>query len=159
MSDKSRRYYYANINKDKTKKSVKSVAKKLSAKTKIAMFLFFVIGVAASYFGGSIICKNDCFEVNGKKSVVIEAGQSYIDEGVKVIAFGQDANSKVSIEVYKDNTKLDGLEQIDTTTPATYQIVYKVSSIRFKNIQLIRTLTITEVSAEVPPEQDAYPAS
>lgn len=159
MSEKSRRYYYANLNKDKKEKSVKKITKKLSAKTKVAMFLFFIIGVVASYFGGSIICKNDCFEINGKKSIVIEAGQTYVDEGVKVIAFGQDADSKVIVEVFKDNTKLEGLDQIDTTTPATYQIVYKVNSLRYKNIQLIRTITITEVSTDVPPEQDAYPAS
>lgn len=159
MSDKSRRYYYANLNKDKAKKSAEKTVKKLPKKAKLAMVFFFLIGVVSSYFGGSFICKNDCFEINGKKSVVIEANQTYVDEGVKVITFGQDANSKVTVEVYKDSTKLDSLDQIDTSTPATYQIVYKVNSIRFKNVQLIRTLTITEVNTEEPPEQDAYPAS
>ena len=158
MSDKSRRYYYANLNKNKAKKSAEKTVKRLPKTAKIAMVLFFLIGVVASYFGGGLICKNDCFEINGKKSVVIEAGQTYVDEGAKVIAFGQDANSKISVEVYKDNTKLESLEQIDTSTPATYQIVYKVNSLRFKNVQLIRTLTITEVSLDEPPEQDAYPA-
>lgn len=158
MSEKSRRYYYANLNKDKAKKSAEKVAKKLPKKAKFAMILFFLIGVVGAYFGGSIICKNDCFEINGKKSMVIEANQTYVDEGVKVIAFGQDANSKVSVEVYKDSTKIEGLDQIDTSAPATYQIVYKVNSLRFKDVQLIRTLTITEVSTEEPPEQDAYPS-
>lgn len=159
MSDKSRRYYYANLNKDKAKKTAEKTVKKLPKKAKFAMVLFFLIGVVAAYFGGGIICKNDCFEINGKKSIVIEANQTYVDEGVNVIAFGQDAISKVSVEVYKDSTKLESLDQIDTSTPGTYQIVYKVNSIRFKDVQLIRTLTITEASANEPPEPDAYPTT
>jgi len=159
MSEKSRRYYYANLNKKDQKKSAEKAVKKLPTKTKVAMVLFFIIGVAASYFGASFICKNDCFELYGKKSVTIEVNTTYTDEGAKMIAFGMDATQKLTIEVYKDNQKLNGLEDIDTSTPATYQIVYKSNSVRFKDVQLIRTITITEVNAEEPPEADAYPST
>ena len=128
--------------------------KKLPAISKIIIAFFFIAGVIASFFVCKIICKNDCFEINGKKSVSILVNDEYIDEGVKVITFGFDATSKVTIEVYENNTKLNGLEDIDTSKETTYQIVYKVSSIRFKDVQLIRTVTVVPVE-EVTPEEDA----
>lgn len=129
-------------------------AKKLPAISKIIIAFFFIAGVVVSFLACKIICKNDCFEINGKKSISILVNDEYIDEGVKVITFGFDANSKVTIEVYENNTKLNGLEDIDTSKETTYQIVYKVSSIRFKDIQLIRTVTVVPVE-EVAPEEDA----
>ncbi|MBQ3048001.1 MAG: DUF5011 domain-containing protein [Clostridia bacterium] len=157
MSDKSRRYYYANLKKDNSKKAAEKAIKKLPKKSKIAIALFFLIGAVIAYFGASFICKNDCFEIYGKKSIVIEVNTTYTDDGAKMIAFGQDASQKLTIEVYKDSQKLNGLEDIDTSLPGTYQIVYKSNSIRFKDVQLIRTVTITEVNPEEPPEADAYP--
>ena len=101
-------------------------------------------------------CKT-CF--NGKKSYSLTVNQEYIDEGVTVIGFGFDLSNKVNIAVYDQNKKqLSGLDAIDTTQEGTYQIVYTVSSLRYKDIQLIRTVTI--VSDEVvDPDPDAYPSS
>lgn len=129
--------------------------KKLSKAAKLAMVMFFILGVAASYFVCGFLCKNDCFEINGKKSTVITVGEEYVDSGAKVITFGMDATNKLDITVYENNTLVGGLEDIDTSRATTYQIVYKVSSMRFKDVQLIRTLTVLE-NEEVAPEEDAY---
>lgn len=142
-----------------SKSSSSSVAtrtiKKLSKATKLAMVLFFIIGVVASYLVCGFLCKNDCFEINGKKSTVITVGDEYVDSGAKVIVFGNDATQKLEIYVYENNTLIGRLEDIDTSKATTYQIMYKVSSLRFKDVQLIRTLTIIE-QEDVAPEEDAY---
>lgn len=141
-------------NKDVASSYAEKTVKRLPAISKIIIALFFVVGTIASIFACKFICKNDCFEINGKKSISIVIGTKYIDQGVKVIGFGQDISSKVEIEVYKDGEKISSLEDIDTSQVATYQIVYTVNSFRYKDIKLIRTVTVLE-DEEVPPEEDA----
>lgn len=150
-----RKRNYSTSSSSTSNSIAKKAVKKLSKAAKLAMVLFFIIGVAVSYIVCGFVCKNDCFEINGKKSTVITVGEQYIDNGANVIVFGMDATQKLNISVYKDNKLIGGLEDIDTSIAATYQIVYKVDSIRFKDVQLIRTLTIIE-QEEVAPEEDAY---
>jgi len=134
--------------------SPEKTLKKMPNIAKAIITLFFIIGLVSSFFVCKLICKNDCFEINGKKSYSLTVGSDYIDEGVKVIGFGADLNSKVNITVYKNGEQIEGLNQIDTSEEAVYQIVYTVSSIRFKDVKLIRTLTIVPEEI-VEPETDA----
>ena len=112
----------------------------------------FVIGIVASFFACKFICRNDCFEINGTKNISIVVGDKYNDQGVTVIGYGFDLTSKVNIEVYFNNTKLNGLDEIDTSIEGLYQIVYTVSSFRFRDVKLIRTINIV---ADELPEEDA----
>lgn len=131
--------------------------KKLPNIAKILMVFFFLIGTAAAFFACKFMCKDDCFEINGKKSFSLMAGEEYRDEGVKVIGFGQDLTSKVKIEVYKDSTKLESLSDIDTSAEAVYQIVYTVDSFRFRDVKLIRTVTVVSTETEdYEEEEDSY---
>lgn len=132
-------------------------ARKLPNIAKILMVFFFLIGAAAAFFACKFICKDDCFEINGKKSFSLMAGETYVDEGVKVVGFGQDLTGKVKIEVYKDSTKLNGLNDIDTSEEAVYQIVYTVDSFRFKDVKLIRTVTVvSETTEDYEGEEESY---
>ena len=70
--------------------------KKLPTISKIIITFFFIAGVIASFFACKIICKNDCFEINGKKSISIVVGEEYIDQGVKVIGYGFDLTSRIT---------------------------------------------------------------
>lgn len=126
--------------------------KKLPAISKIIITFFFIVGVVASFFVCKLICKNDCFEINGTKNISIVVGDEYVDQGVTVIGYGFDLNSRVNIEVYLNNTKLNGLDEINTSEEGFYQIVYTVSSLRFRDVKLIRTVNIV---AEELPEEDA----
>lgn len=148
-------YSKSSSSKSNSSSTATKAIKKLPKAAKLAMVLFFIIGVAASYLVCGFLCKNDCFEINGKKSTVITVGETYIDSGAKVVVFGKDATEKLEITVYENNTLIGGLDKIDTSKATTYQIVYKVSSMRYKDVQLIRTLTILE-EEEVAPEEDAY---
>ena len=87
-------------------KKAKSEAKKLPNIAKIFIVFFFILGVAASFLVCHFLCKNDCFEINGKKSYSISVGETYIDDGVKVIGFGQDLTEKVTVKVYDANKNL-----------------------------------------------------
>lgn len=139
-------------------KGTKRDLKNLPNKFKLFVLLFFILGIVTSFLVCHLLCKNDCFEINGKKSYSISVGETYVDDGVKVVGFGQDLTSKVKIEVYDSNqTLLSGLDSIDTNQEAVYQIVYSVDSFRFKDVKLIRTVTIVPTNAEdYENEEDSY---
>ena len=139
-------------------KRAKSEAKKLPNIAKIFIVFFFILGVAASFLVCHFLCKNDCFEINGKKSYSISVGETYVDDGVKVIGFGQDLTEKVTVKVYDANKNLlSGLDAIDTSEEAVYQIEYTVDSFRFKDVKLIRTVTVVPTESEdYEEEEDSY---
>lgn len=137
-----------------TNTSLEKSIKKLPLISKLAIALFFIIGVVASIFACQFICKDDCFEINGRKSISIVVGTEYVDDGVKVVGFGQDLSSKVQIVVYKDGEVIESIEDIDTSEEATYQIKYTVDSFRFRGVKLVRTITVVPFE-EVSPEEDA----
>ena len=139
-------------------KKAKQEAKRLPNVAKILIIFFFLIGVASSFLVCHFLCKNDCFEINGKKSYSISVGETYVDEGVTVIGFGQDLTNKVVVKVYDANEKLlSGLDAIDTTQEGVYQISYTVNSFRFRDVEIIRTVTIVPTTTEdYEGEEDSY---
>lgn len=139
------RTYKNNSTKTRAEKDIK----KLPVKGKICIFLFFLIGLAVSYFAMTTMCKNDYFIINGTKNITVTLNDSYIDAGASAVAFGKDAKDKIQIEVYENNTLVGSLDKIDTSKEATYQIVYTVSSIRFKDIKLIRVLNVIPEEVEI----------
>ena len=137
--------------------SMEKAVKKLPAISKLIIVFLFVLGVGAGFFACKFICKNDCFEINGKKSFSLSVGETYVDEGVTVIGFGQNLINKVNITVYKDGQPLTGLDQIDTSQEAVYQIAYTVNSFRFKEVKLIRTVTVvSDQTEDYEEEEDSY---
>ncbi len=115
----------------KAKKKTKKIVSKFSSATKIVACMFFALclfcGVATTYF----ITKNDTFEIIGELEVEINLGESYEDQGVKIIAFGKDISDQVEI-----------IGEVDTTFADDYVIKYKVNNIRFLNYTLYRKVTV-----------------
>lgn len=137
--------------------SMEKAIKKLPAISKIIIVFLFILGVATSFFVCKFICRNDCFEINGKKSFSLSVGETYTDEGVTVIGFGQDLTTKVTVKVFKDGEELSGLDQIDTSQEAVYQILYTVNSFRFKEVELIRTVTVvSDQTEDYEEEEESY---
>lgn len=137
--------------------SMEKEIKKLPTISKIIIVFLFILGVAASFFVCKFICRNDCFEINGKKSFSLSVGETYTDEGVTVIGFGQDLTTKVTVKVFKDGEELSGLDQIDTSQEAVYQILYTVNSFRFKEVELIRTVTVvSDQTEDYEEEEESY---
>lgn len=132
-------------------------AKKLPSIAKLIIAFFFIIGAAASFFVLQFVCKDDCFEINGRKAFSLSINGTYADEGVKIIAFGKDISDQAKITIYKNGEEISGFDQIDTTEEGVYQIVYTTDSFRFKDVKLIRTITVvSDETEDYENEEDSY---
>lgn len=122
--------------------------KKLPLKSKICIVLLFIIGVLIGLGSCYLICRNDQFEIIGQKNITLSIGETYTDEGVKVIGFGKDMSSSVTIEVYKNGAKIsNNSTNLDTSEECIYQIMYKLNNFRFRDVQIIRTINVIPVDS------------
>ena len=142
-----------NAIKKSARNSIEKSLLKMPTKTIVCIVLCFLFGVLIAFSSLFLVCRNDKFVINGQKNISIIVGTEYKDEGVTIKSFGKDISNQASIKVYKDGKFLEkGLDDIDTTQEGDYQIVYSLSNLRFRNVELIRTLSI---SIAEPPELDA----
>jgi len=102
------------------------------------------VGVVGGYFGVQYLSRNDCFNIVGAEEITLEIGESYLDEGVKVVAFGVEETDKVEIET---NLKKDNDGKFYAQTEGTYYIKYTVNNIKYGSIfkvQKIRLIHFVE---------------
>lgn len=128
----------------KTTSKAKKKLKRLSAGVVFLAVLLLLVGGVGGYFGVKHISKNDCFNIVGEDEITLELGESYIDEGVEVIAFGRNEEDKVEIET---NLKCDKSGAYYAQTEGTYYIIYKVNNIKYGSIfkvQKIRLIHFVE---------------
>ena len=72
--------------------------------------LFLLLGALGGYFTLKFLTKEDCFLVLGEQTIYLDLGESFVDDGVKIIAFGKDISSNVKIERDENfMTNLSGL--------------------------------------------------
>ena len=130
----------------RTKRKVKTRLKKMSfGVVALAVFLL-AVGVVGGYFGVQYLSRNDCFNIVGAEEITLEIGESYLDEGVKVVAFGVDERDKVEIET---NLKKDKDGKFYEQTEGTYYIKYTVNNIKYGSIfkvQKIRLIHYVEAT-------------
>lgn len=121
-------------NRKSTKKKIEKAVKKVKNPYLMLLFLvIFVGGCAGGYFLANHFTRNDTFEVIGEKTITLELGQTYEDEGAIAISFGKDVSSKIVAE-----------NNIDFTTAGQYYIKYTVEDIRYSGISRYRTIIIVE---------------
>lgn len=134
--------------KRKVKRKAKSYAKKKARKVNILTaficLVSLVVGVIAGIFGYRYICRDDRFELRGKKQIVVELGASefvYRDAGANIIEFGRDISGQVVTET--NMTDLGGGKYtVDTTIPGRYYIKYTVDSPKYGEVCRIRTFIV-----------------
>lgn len=137
-----------NINKP-SKRTSKNISKQLKKVSPMAIFLAVVLlvaGAVGGYFAINAISKNDCFEIVGRDEITLTLEQSYVDEGVKVIAFGKDETNKVVIDTNLKQ-KPDGSYYAEEI--GTYYITYNVDSLKYGSIfkvQKVRLINFVEPS-------------
>ena len=132
----------------RTSKKVNKQLKKVSAGALVMAVLLLVVGAVGGYFGVKVLTKNDCFVLNGKDEITLQIGESYTDEGAKVIAFGKDEANKIQIEtnLVKNN---DGTYSTDEV--GTYYMVYTVDNFKYGTlfkIKKIRLITFVEATEQ-----------
>ena len=128
----------------RTKRKVKTRLKKMSFRVVALAVFLLAVGVVGGYFGVQYLSRNDCFNIVGADEITLEIGESYLDEGVRVVAFGVEETDKVEIET---NLKKDNNGKFYAQTEGTYYIKYTVNNIKYGSIfkvQKIRLIHFVE---------------
>lgn len=125
-----------------TKKSSSTLKKEAKKQVKkklwLIVFVFLLVGGAVGgFFAANLITKNDKFEIVGEKTIHLEMGETYQDEGAVAISFGRDISKNIKAE-----------NNIDYTTAGEYYIKYTVEDIRYGNICRYRYVIVQEVVNE-----------
>lgn len=130
----------------KSQKSGKKIAKKLGAKVLLFAFIFVLCGALIGAGAWWVVCRNDCFEIVGSDNLSFELGTSYADEGVKIIAFGKDEKSSVSIDT---NLIIDSEGKYKANEEGTYYIKYTSNCFKYGKlfkVEKVRLVTFVEAS-------------
>ena len=150
------------LNLDKpSKKTSKKINKQLKKVSPMAIFLAIVLliaGAVGGFFAVKVLTKNDCFVLNGKDEITLTLGETYADEGAKVIAFGKDDSDKLVVETNLTKNE-DGTYSAEEI--GTYYITYNVNNLKYGSIfkvQKIRLITFVE-EAETDEIKSAQEAS
>ena len=126
-----------------TKSSSKSKAKKEAKKQVkkkpwlLVVVLLLALSAVGGFFTAKVLTQNDTFEIIGEQTIYLQVGETYQDEGAKVISFGRDLSDQVKSE----NT-------VDTSVAGDYYIKYTVEDIRFGNVCRYRYVVVQEVENE-----------
>ncbi len=109
-----------------------------SGKKSLFLLIFTLILMLCAAIGGFIGCsyltKDDgCFLI-GEKTITLNVGDEYEDQGIKVIEFGRKvSNDKIKIE-----------SNVDTSKIGEYIVTYTIESFRFNGKNLVRNVNVVE---------------
>ena len=118
------------------KSKVEKVVEKHRKKHPIAFLLvalFLVLGALGGYFTLKYLTKDDVFKILGEQTVVLNVGENFIDDGVKIVAFGKDISDNVKIEID---------ENFDKNVAGRYYVKYTVDNLRFKGVIKYRYIDV-----------------
>ena len=113
-------------------KAAEQAVKKSHPAAVILTIVFLIVGIAAGVLVSRQITKNDKFILNGEKTVQMEVGGAFVDEGATVISFGRDISSDVQVSGDELNADVEGV----------YQLVYTVDDLRWGDYQLVRVVVV-----------------
>ena len=122
----------------------RAVAKSLHKKTLVIVIVSFLI---ALLLGGAvcfIMGKNDVFEIVGNEELELEIGQTYADEGVRIVEFGIDVSKRAKV---RTNLKTNNKGEYYGDEEKTYYLAYTVDTIKFGviyKVTKIRLITFYE---------------
>ncbi len=131
---------------EKTNKKVNKELKRTPFKTLLILFLVVLIGLGIGAVPAYFLTRNDCFELIGTDEITLTLGESYADEGAKVVAFNKNDSKKVKTE---SNMEIDQNGNYTSNEVGTYYIVYTVDNLKYGSIfkiQKIRLITFVEPS-------------
>ena len=135
---------------DKSKKKNSKKAGKHIRKLGIGAIFGAIMLLCVGSFGGFVGCKiatrNDCFALNGQDEITLQIGETYADEGAKVVAFGKDVSEDIVVETNLQ-TNIDGTYFAEEE--GTYYMIYKSTNLKYGSIfkvQKIRLITFVEAT-------------
>lgn len=142
--------------KSRTQKSVekkveKKIRKSIGWKGVLIVLIVMIIGIGAGVGAFYYVGRNDCFELIGEDYVVLELGQSYVDEGVKVISLGKDISNEVIIET--DGLIDNGDGSFTATTADRYVMIYKTKDIKYGKIFTVQRIRFIDFVDPIEPDR------
>ena len=108
--------------------------------------IFLVVGILLGAGVWWLVCKDDCFELVGQEEVVLTLDEVYVDEGVRVVAFGKDESENITIET---NLQMDENGNFSSGEVGTFYITYKSECFKYGTlfkVQKVRLVTFVEAS-------------
>ena len=126
-------------------------SKKKNPLVTIITILIFIIGFISGYVAIGYLTQNDCCKLLGEDYVCVQMFDNYESEGVKVISFGQDLTEKQSAKyMYREDISFDAVEveNVNTSVSGIYYEIYKINSVKYGLITLIRTINVMEVEID-----------
>lgn len=134
QNNKSKNYSKKTSNKSNiTAKKVNKKLSKFTTTTKIICVFLFVLAVFGGVFTTYYLTKDDTFTLIGGTEITLNIGDEYIEQGVKIIAFGKDISNEVIIT-----------GTVNTNVADEYVLKYTVNNFRFKNYTLYKKITVKE---------------
>ena len=130
----------------KTKKNAEKALKNAGAKVLLCVFIFLIVGIVVGAGAWWFVCKDDCFELIGNDEIVLTLDEEYVDDGVNIIAFGQDESDSVVIET---NLSVNDAGNYYSDEIGTFYITYKSECFKYGKlfkVQKVRLVTFVEVS-------------
>lgn len=130
--------------KKKTKRKVKKGIKKLNGWTVFFCIIALAAGVAAGVGAYKLVCRNDEFELKGKKEYYVELRSGafeYIESGVSIVEFGKDISDEVIVKTNMTDLG-NGKYEADASIPGKYYIEYTVDSPKYGEVRRIRTFVV-----------------
>ena len=125
-----------------TKKSKNTNNKTSVGKTILISLVALILGALIGYLGSNVFVNNDLqFNLVGESSVSVSLGNTYNDQGVVCIYRGTDYSDDVILTYYDENLNI--VSEIDTTSVATYYVVYNIWSQKFSS-ELTRVVNVVE---------------
>lgn len=121
-------------NTNKNNKKIKKELSKFSKTTKIACIFLFIFSLFGGIFTTYYFTKDDVFKIIGETEINLNVGDTYIEKGVKIVAFGKDISNQVIIT-----------GNVNTDVADDYVLTYTVNHFRFKNYKLYKKITVNEV--------------
>ena len=109
-------------------------------KIPLIFLVFFLVGALIGVGASYVVTKDDCFILNGSKEIILDVNDTYVDQGVKVVAFGKDISDDVIITIY--DCEEEEVEEIDTTIENEYTIIYTINSKKWNDYKLIRRVIV-----------------
>ena len=116
---------------EKSSKKINKELKRTPFKTLFILFLVVLIGLSVGAIPTYFLTRNDCFELIGADEITLTVGESYADEGAKVIAFNKNDSKKVKT---KTNLQVDDNRNYSSAEVGTFYIAYTVDNFKYGTI-------------------------
>lgn len=137
----------SNAARRSAEKAVKKAVKKSHKGTLIAVVLALLVGLAGGAVFCAVLSKNDGFELVGEKEITLSVGQTFTDEGCRVVAMGKDVSDSVTVQIMfhaMDGSRAE-TDAVDTSRAGTYFLIYRAESKKYgKDYKRVRTVNVVE---------------